>query len=137
SSRMGTPKALLRIAGETFLDRLIRIFSGICDPLIVVLGHESDRVRHGLEAPGRAVFTTNPEPERGMFSSLQCGLRQFPSSFAAVVFTPVDYPNIQRATVERIAGTFREHDCDIVIPIHRGNKGHPVCISRPVISELL
>jgi molybdopterin-guanine dinucleotide biosynthesis protein A len=42
SRRMGTPKALLRFQNETFLDRLIRIFSTVASPVIVVLGHQSD-----------------------------------------------------------------------------------------------
>ena len=38
SRRMGSPKALLEYRGETFLDRLTRIFAAHCDPVIVVLG---------------------------------------------------------------------------------------------------
>jgi CTP:molybdopterin cytidylyltransferase MocA len=38
SSRMGTPKALLKFHGETFLDRLIRLFSEAGIVPIVVLG---------------------------------------------------------------------------------------------------
>ncbi len=38
SRRMGSPKALLRLQDETFLDRLIRLFSGVCEPVVVVVG---------------------------------------------------------------------------------------------------
>ena len=38
SSRMGSPKALLDYRGETFVNRLVRVLSGVCDPVIVVLG---------------------------------------------------------------------------------------------------
>ncbi len=39
---MGSPKALLDIAGETFLDRLIALFEARCSPVIVVLGPTPD-----------------------------------------------------------------------------------------------
>ena len=48
SSRMGKPKPLLELGGETFLDRLIGLLAGCCSPVVVVLGHEPEVVRAGL-----------------------------------------------------------------------------------------
>ena len=42
---MGFPKALLRYRDETFLDTLIGLFAARCQPVIVVLGAHSDRIR--------------------------------------------------------------------------------------------
>jgi molybdenum cofactor cytidylyltransferase len=137
SRRMGTPKTLLRIGTETFLDRLIGVFAPICAPVIVVLGHDSAWVRQGLERPGGATFTINPDPDRGMLSSLQCGLAKLPSNAPAVIFTPVDYPSFRDTTIVRMAEAFSERHFDVVIPVYRGRKGHPVCVSRRVVQELL
>jgi CTP:molybdopterin cytidylyltransferase MocA len=57
SRRMGSPKALLRYRGQTFLDTLISLFAARCSPVIVVLGADADRIRRGLScdnAPGDA-----------------------------------------------------------------------------------
>ena len=72
-----------------------------------------------------------------MLSSLQCGLSEVPSNASAVIFTPVDYPSFQSATLGRIAVAFREHGSDIVIPVYLGRNGHPVCVSRRIVQELL
>lgn len=137
SRRMGSPKALLRYECETFLDRLIRLFSDVCAPVIVVLGNDSQAIRAGLEHPGNAVFTLNPDPDRGMLSSLQCGLRQVPDDSSAVLFTLVDHPNIAGSTLSALTGAFRLHHAPVIIPVHQGRKGHPVCISNRLISEFL
>ena len=79
SRRMGTPKALLRFQNETFLDRLIGVFSPVCDPVIVVVGLHADQIRAGIERADDVRFAVNPDPERGMLSSLQCGLALLPS----------------------------------------------------------
>src|SRR5262250_1941530 len=100
---MGRPKPLLEIEGETFLDRLILRFTGICRPVIVVLGYAASRVRARIAHGELAEFVLNPEPERGMLSSLQCGLRNIPPEIEAVLFTPVDLPGIQRSTIEKLA----------------------------------
>ena len=39
---MGQPKALLDYRGETFVGRLMRVFSQVCQPVIVVLGYHAD-----------------------------------------------------------------------------------------------
>ncbi|HEY6393112.1 MAG TPA: nucleotidyltransferase family protein [Bryobacteraceae bacterium] len=133
SRRMGTPKALLLIENETFLDRMIRLFSDVCDPVIVVLGHNAEQIRSGIQRASQATFVVNPDPERGMLSSLQCGLEALPADTGAVMFTPVDHPGIQGSTIEKLAAG----NAPLTIPTHGGSHGHPVRITRPLIAELL
>ena len=135
--RMGTPKSLLIYDGETFLDRMIRVFEQVCDPVIVVLGHGGQQIRAGIARPSRAIFVTNPDPERGMLSSLQCGLSAVPENSAAVMFTPVDHPGLQRSTLQLLARRFQADHAPVTVPTLDGKHGHPVCISRSLISELL
>jgi len=137
SRRMGSPKALLRFQDETFLDRMIRLFARVCDPVVVVLGHNSDKIRPGLERPSQAVFAVNPDPERGMLSSLQCGLAALPASVDAVLFAPVDHPHLQLSTLEALAERFQTARAPVTVPVYAGEHGHPVCISRALVDELL
>jgi molybdenum cofactor cytidylyltransferase len=126
---MGSPKALLQYRGETFIDRLIGVFSP-CDEVVVVLGHHADTIRNGMKR--RATVVVNPDPERGQLSSLQCGLSTVADA-DAVFFTPVDYPAIEASTIRALfplAGTF-------AMPRYQGRRGHPVLIDRGLQTELL
>jgi molybdenum cofactor cytidylyltransferase len=127
---MGRPKPLLQFEGQTFLDSLIQRFEGICEPIIVVLGYAADEVRSGIARSAQVEIVGNPAPERGMLSSLQCGVARVPHD---ALFTPVDLPGISRATIETLAST----EGPVVIPAYKGRKGHPVRVSRDVIAELL
>jgi len=133
SSRMGSPKALLEFRGETFLDRLIRRFEEHCFPVIVVLGHEPEVIRAGVRAPGNAVFVLNPDYSRGQFSSMQCGLRAVPDYADGVIFTPVDHPNVESATVGQLIAS----SALIAVPQYLGRHGHPVLFDRKLIAEFL
>lgn len=133
SSRMGSAKALLEFRGETFLDRLIRCFSAYCSPVIVVLGHEPEVIRAGLRSAGNAVFVLNPDYSRGQFSSMQCGLRAVPEDAQGILFTPVDHPNIEPATVRQLIAA----GAPIAIPQYLGRHGHPVLFTRALIPEFL
>lgn len=137
SRRMGSPKALLRFQNETFLDRLIRIFSPFCNPVIVVVGEHANKIRSGIDRGGEVLIAVNPDPERGMLSSLQCGLALVPPDADGAMFMPVDHPEIALDTVRRVAEGFRRDRAPVTVPVHLGEHGHPVCIARPVIDELL
>jgi len=129
SQRMGRPKAALVYDGETFLARAIRLFSPLCDPVIVVLPPA------GMICPPGVLCTVNPVPERGMLSSLQCGFRAVPDRAEQVFFMPVDLPAISGATVAALA----EHagTAPLILPRYEGRRGHPVLVRRDLIPEFL
>jgi molybdenum cofactor cytidylyltransferase len=137
SRRMGTPKALLQYQNETFLDRLIRLFSVVCDPVIVVVGEHADKIRSGITRERDVLFAVNPDPERGMLSSLQCGLALVPPDAEAVMFLPVDHPHLANSTLETLAARFRADRAPVTVPTYAGQHGHPVCIARALVDELL
>jgi molybdenum cofactor cytidylyltransferase len=139
SRRMGAPKALLELHGETFLDRLIAVLWGACSPVLVVLGHNADVIRAGVRRASEATFVINPDYSRGQLSSLQCGLAAVPAEAGGVIFTPVDYPGVRSSTVAEIASRFhgRTKNELFVIPRSAGRRGHPVCCAREVIPEFL
>ena len=124
STRMGSPKAFLEYKGETFAARLVRLLRTHCDDIVLV-------TRQPVEVAG-ARTVVNPEPERGMLSSLQCGLAAVLDA-DAVVFTPVDIPAIDPATLDRVIGEWRG---DLLrIPRCGGRRGHPVLVARSLIAE--
>jgi molybdenum cofactor cytidylyltransferase len=139
SRRMGTPKALLELAGETFLDRLILSLGQSCCPVIVVLGCDHESIRAGLRRADFATFVLNPDYRRGQLSSLQCGLAAVSPEAEGVMFTPVDYPSVLASTVTRLARRFEQrgpHEL-LAVPRSQGRGGHPVCAARGLIPEFL
>ena len=135
SRRMGTPKALLEYRGETFLDRLVRLLSARCSPVIVVLGAGAAEIRARARRP--AVFALNPEYRSGQTGSLQCGLRAVPAGADGVLFTLVDHPAVSPETIEALlAGGAMERPF-VRVPRYRGARGHPVWFARELIPEFL
>ena len=136
---MGRPKALLDYRGETFLRRLIRIFSGVCDPVIVAAGYHEQAIR--AHVGGAARVAVNPDPSRGQLSSLQSALAEVPADAEGFLFTPVDSPAVSEATVALLLARLREPSGDgpapFVIPRFEGRRGHPVCAAQSTIAEFL
>jgi len=136
SRRMGSPKALLRYHGQTFLDTLISLFAPRCSPVIVVLGANADQIRDGLscEAAQHVTFVINPDYRTGQTSSMQCGLRALPADAEGVLFTLADHPAVAASTIDALT----DHPRPLIrVPRFEGRRGHPVWFSRALIAEFL
>src|SRR5262249_4024174 len=85
SSRMGFNKMLLRLNGESLLQRPVKRASAAgLAPVVVVLGHEADRARGELaNLPCQPIL--NADYARGINVSLQTGLAAVPEDAAAAV----------------------------------------------------
>ena len=139
SRRMGTPKALLPFAGETFLDRLVGLLAERCDPVIVVLGAGAAEIE--ARASRMVRFVHNANYRRGQTSSMQCGLRAVPAEADGVLFTLVDHPAVAPETIAALLAPAGEGEAAgrplVRVPRYRGRRGHPVWFSRELIPEFL
>jgi molybdenum cofactor cytidylyltransferase len=143
SRRMGSPKALLEYKGETFVARLVRIFTKFCDPVMVVAGRHADQIRAAVNVP----VVVNPDPDRGQLSSLQTALTDLfpvgqavafqPPAISGFLFTPVDCPTFLEPTVAALIESFHTLPAPLVIPKYAGKRGHPVCVSASLVPEFL
>jgi len=134
SSRMGSPKALLDLRGETFLDRLIRVFSDFCRPVVVVVGCDAALIEAGVTRLEPVIFAENKDYRRGQLSSMQRGLRAVPESAEGVLFTLVDHPNVRPSTLEAL---LQPPMPLLAIPRFEGQRGHPILLSRTLVREIL
>jgi molybdenum cofactor cytidylyltransferase len=139
SSRMGRPKALLPIEGQRFIERIIGVLgqSGI-GRIIVVLGHHADQLRGQIEhLPVEIVI--NADYHSGQLSSLQAAIRHIENDdqLDGMLVHLVDHPFIDAALVDALIHQFRATKKLIVVPRHKGKRGHPVIFSRQLFEELL
>ncbi|HEY7444720.1 MAG TPA: nucleotidyltransferase family protein [Vicinamibacterales bacterium] len=140
STRMGRPKALLPLGGETFLSRIVKTLRDAeVDDLLVVIGHEGAMITASLAPlafPVRVV--ENPDYSRGQLSSLQAGLRAADRpGVRGVLVTLVDLPLISSSTVRAVLDAYRRHPtAAIVRPVDGNRHGHPVVFDRQLFIEL-
>jgi molybdenum cofactor cytidylyltransferase len=137
AERFGSQKLLANVGGVPLLERTIRsLLDGGVEKVVVVLGPGADHVRDGVPALSetRVTTATNRKPERGMFSSIQAGLRDAKGD--PLVVLPGDMPYVEPATV---AALLRKHEegGGIVSPRLDGKRGHPVVIPGTYREEIL
>jgi CTP:molybdopterin cytidylyltransferase MocA len=133
----GCAKALLLHEGRTFLEHIVETVEAIRGgPVIVVVGppYGDEVAAHArtLEAKFEIKIVTNPDPSRGMASSVALGFAALqPWSRLAPVrdalLWPVDHPFVKAATLEALMQPLY---ADVVRPVYLGRGGHPPLISR-------
>jgi molybdenum cofactor cytidylyltransferase len=148
SSRMGTDKALLPwpptspgspATGQTFLSAAIQSLEPFSEKVIVVAGRNQTAVAPVVYANG-ASLVSNPEPDRGQFSSLQVGLQYVLSDGRdAAMVTLVDRPPVNATTLKALCSAFTEAASDVwaIVPEYNGKHGHPFLVAREMIEAFL
>lgn len=129
--RMGGPKALLTLGGETFLARCARLLRrpGIAR-LVAVLGHDAERVAREAGLPPDVATVVNPRYAEGMLTSILAGLEAAEAAGAdAVLVHPVDHPLLPAATVDAVVAALAA-GATIAVPSHDRRRGHPAGFAR-------
>jgi CTP:molybdopterin cytidylyltransferase MocA len=122
-SRLGQPKALLQLAGQSLAGRgVATLRDGGADPVLVVTGAAA------VDVPG-AVIVPNPQWRTGMGSSMAAGLRAVPDDCAAAVLALADQPLVGPEAVQRLIGTFAG-GARVVVAAYDGQPRNPVLLAR-------
>ena len=137
AERFGGKKLLALVDGEPLLDRTIRsLLDGGVGEVIVVVGADAraelERDVNALNDP-RVRPVENPDPSRGMFSSIQEGVRTAQGDVLLVL--PGDMPFVQPATVRTVLDVWALKR-GIVSPRHNGKRGHPVAMPLALRDEI-
>jgi molybdenum cofactor cytidylyltransferase len=136
SRRMGYPKPLLKIAGQTFIERIAETMLAVVPRLVIVLGAHGERIRSAIPRDKRIVIVENPNYSRGQLSSLKLGLSALqPDSKGALVHLG-DHPMVRIETFQAIVESYNQLDKPIVIARHEGHRGHPVIFDHAIFAEL-
>jgi CTP:molybdopterin cytidylyltransferase MocA len=137
-TRMGGPKALVEVEGETLLShhihaaQIARLGGPVC-----VTGADADLVE-GTHAQFPVRFVRNPDPASPMIDSIRIGLRGVPRGNVAYV-TPVDVLPPRLDTFDLLAEALETHPSGrwCVRPVMRGRPGHPVILLPEAVEAIL
>jgi len=136
STRMEENKLLLKVNGETLIQRVVKTAkrSGV-DELVVVLGYEASKIREQLvKLDCKPV--TNESYIRGQSESVKVGLSAISNNAEAVMILPADVALIDAQSINKVADEYRKSRSRIVIASHQQRSGHPILISRTLFPEV-
>ena len=137
STRMGRNKLLLPVDGEPMVHRAARraLAAGL-SPVVVVLGHESERVRTALSALN-VTFATSPDPTGPTSVSLHAGLGALDSTVAATVVMLSDMVHVTEAMLRSLVAASATGRAPLEVSRYGDVLAPPLLFRRVLWPELL
>jgi molybdenum cofactor cytidylyltransferase len=136
SRRMGRPKLLLPYREGTIVGSLVASLraAGV-KRIVLVIAPGDDELRSWAETEGLTV-AVNPEPERGMLSTIQEGLAALGSVSETLLISPADLPAVRPETIAEVVRRREAAGAPLALPVWRGRHGHPLAIAPELIPEI-
>ena len=131
SARAGAFKPALELGGMPMAVRCIEGMRGVCSRILVVGGHEFAQLEGLVAGISGVECVRNGEYQRGMFTSVKCGLSRVRADRCFVI--PADVPLVP----PRVYARLLESPAGVVVPTWSDKRGHPVCCSSAVIPLIL
>lgn len=139
STRMGGRNKLLEpVDGEPMIRRVVRAtLASRAAPVVVVTGHEAERVREALA--GLAIeIVYNAAHGEGLGASVRAGVGALPGVVDGALFCLGDMPWVTAADLDRLIDAFAPAPGrDLCVPVCDGRRGNPVLWGRRYFGELL
>ncbi len=134
SSRMGQPKALLTIDGETLIARAVRILTEVTGvaPIVVIGAWPLIAEAAGVVADVQIVM--NPHWQAGPGTSIRCGVAACDAD--VLVIMPCDLPRVTASDLRRLIDALQP-PATASAASFEGTIGPPACFDRSWFDRLL
>jgi CTP:molybdopterin cytidylyltransferase MocA len=136
SERMGKFKPLLKIGNETVLERATSPFRAVgMKDIRVVTGFRASDLKTVIKRLNiQEVF--NQHYQKGMFSSVQAGVKSLAPEQEAFFILPVDIPLVRAQTIRDLIMSYQQGKGTVHYPVFEKMRGHPPLISTEYARQI-
>jgi molybdenum cofactor cytidylyltransferase len=124
SRRMGFPKALMKKDGLPVIVKMVSDLRECGWQPVGIAVSDRDVEKALREFVPDVDHLFNPDPDRGMISTLRIGFEWAGDNAAGLLSWPVDTPMVGRDTLRKIREAADGEN--VIIPVFQGRRGHPV-----------
>lgn len=141
STRLGTPKQLLKYQGKSLICHAVETaLASVCRPVVVVLGAGAGQIRREIESLPVAVVE-NPNWSLGMGSSLKAGLEALAGVCAvppprALIVMLCDQPLVTASLLNQLVSTYLETGKPLIACEYGGVHGVPALFADSIFERI-
>ena len=131
SSRMGSHKLLLPFRGRPIVNWVLAAAcASQADPVIVIIGHEAEKIDAALRAERWFLAIHNPWYVEGMSTSLRIGLAATPKDVDGAMILLGDQPLVTPEIINTMIAESTNTPDAIIAASYQGQRGNPVLFPR-------
>jgi molybdenum cofactor cytidylyltransferase len=139
SSRLGSPKQLLRFNEKSLLQHCVEEALQTNIPVIMVVGANSQLIKYELKNL-HITIAENKRWQEGMSTSLQCGLmaaKNLNNETDGIIFMVSDQPFVSATLLNNLLRAQNENSLPIAACGYAGRLGTPVLFHKYFFDELI
>jgi molybdenum cofactor cytidylyltransferase len=140
STRMGQPKQLLRVEGQTLLDRMLgEVLRSDLDLIVLVLGFQAWEIKESLRTDlhhPKLKIIENKNYLDGISSSIIAGLSEVEDVFDHFMVILADMPLMNSTLINLLLHTYLVSHLQLGAIKLIGRRSHPVIIGRQFYNEV-
>jgi molybdenum cofactor cytidylyltransferase len=135
--RFGSQKLLAPLDGRPLIQHVIDAANASSlEDIVMVIGANGTNLLAHVDM-GRTRVVRNPDPTRGMASSLQVGLRSLDQNLHGALVLLGDMPGVSTALIDELVARGRETRASAVISVWRGRRSPPVVLHKTLWAAAL
>ena len=138
SSRLGSPKQLIKFEGKTLIERIAETALSISEEVLIVLGGNSELISPKLERFENTISTIfNPDWQEGMGKSIRLGVDELAHKSDLILILLSDQPFISKVLLQNMLQTYANSQNPIVACVYKNTLGVPILFDKSMFQELL
>lgn len=137
SSRMGSPKQLLKWGNTTLLnDSITQAANSISDSVFVVLGANYSKVKDSIKNKSVTILINN-KWELGLGNSIAYGLNAIQKhNFDGVLLMLADQPQVDTVFLNKLISAFEKGDKSVIATTYKNEGGVPAIFDKSYFNQL-
>jgi len=137
SQRFGSPKQLVRLDGQSLVQRAVAHASGLLGAAVtVVLGAHAAQIAETLPQ-GSAGTLINRNWQEGIGSSIRLGVQRLPGACDGILLMLADQPLVTSETLRRLITAWRRQSRQIIASRYGSVTGVPAIFPRWCFGDLM
>ena len=140
SSRLGRPKQLLPLEGETLLQHSLQVASASqAQPIVLVLGAQADIIKNDVDKLNLHIIQNNDWGE-GMASSIRAGIKaltRIEPDVEGSILMVCDQPYVTSSLLNKLISVHQRTGKPIIASMYENTFGPPVLFHHSVFDELI
>lgn len=139
SRRMGSPKALLDLGGQSVIRHIVGQIGRLegLSQITVVTGHQPEVIRDALTGI-HVTYAHNPGYDAGqMLSSVKVGIQFLPPTAAAFFLVLLDQPLVTARTYQTLWAEWLRDEPPLLVSRFQGKHGHPILIASSYAGQIM
>ena len=127
-------KLIKNYKGEHLIHHILKsLIKSKVNKIIVVLGHESRKIKKIVLKSKKIIFVVNSSYKKGISSSIKSGLKKISKKNIGFLIVHADMPLISKRILNTLCSAIKTKNKEIFVPVYKKKIGNPLAFKYSMI----